>query len=84
MLENIIYARALTHETQIDLLPTVAAKMAEDQFRLLIVDSLTSVFRTDFSGRGELAERSDQTYIHTSISIYIYIYRHIFIKKIVY
>jgi DNA repair protein RAD51 len=31
--------------------------MAESRFALLIVDSATSLYRTDFSGRGELSAR---------------------------
>lgn len=57
VLDNIIVARAYTHETQIQLLTLLAAKMAEEQFSLLICDSATALFRVDFSGRGELAER---------------------------
>lgn len=38
----------------------IAAKMVEDHFRLLIVDSITALFRVDFSGRGELAERQQR------------------------
>nr|ABC61978.1 DMC1-like protein [Trichomonas vaginalis]AEW27256.1 Dmc1 [Trichomonas vaginalis] len=56
-LENILYARAFTHEQQMQLIQAAAAQMAEDQYRLLIIDSITALFRVDFSGRGELAER---------------------------
>jgi DNA repair protein RAD51 len=31
--------------------------MAENRFALLIVDSATALYRTDFSGRGELSAR---------------------------
>jgi meiotic recombination protein DMC1 len=31
--------------------------MIEDQYSLLIIDSIMAPFRVDFSGRGELAER---------------------------
>jgi len=34
--------------------------MVEDQFRLLIIDSITALFRVDFSGRGELADRQQK------------------------
>lgn len=34
--------------------------MASDQFGLLVVDSATALFRTDFSGRGELSERQQK------------------------
>ena len=57
VLDNIIVARAYTHESQIQLLTLLAAKMAEECFSLLVVDSSTALFRVDFSGRGELAER---------------------------
>jgi len=56
-LENIVYARAFTHEHQDALITAVAAKMVEERFGILIVDSITALFRVDFSGRGELAAR---------------------------
>jgi len=59
-LENIIVARAFTHEHQMNLLQLVVAKMSEEPFRLLIVDSVTSLFRVDFSGRGTLSERQQK------------------------
>ena len=31
--------------------------MAENRFALLVVDSATALYRTDFSGRGELSAR---------------------------
>ncbi|CAI7891789.1 unnamed protein product [Closterium sp. NIES-54] len=57
VLDNIIFARAYTHEHQYQLLIALAAKMAEEPFKLLIIDSITALFRVDFTGRGELAER---------------------------
>ncbi|KAH6562003.1 hypothetical protein BASA62_009458 [Batrachochytrium salamandrivorans] len=36
---------------------TAAAMMAEQRFALLIVDSATALYRTDYSGRGELSAR---------------------------
>lgn len=60
VLDNILVARAYTHEHQSHLLSMVAAKMAEEQFSLLVVDSITALFRVDFSGRGELAERQQK------------------------
>jgi meiotic recombination protein DMC1 len=57
VLDNILYARAFTHEQQMQLIVMAAAQMSEDQYRLLIIDSITALFRVDFSGRGELAER---------------------------
>ncbi|KAM0877490.1 hypothetical protein ACQ4PT_035451 [Festuca glaucescens] len=60
VLDNIIYARAYTYEHQYNLLLGLATKMAEEPFRLLIVDSVIVLFRVDFSGRGELAERQQK------------------------
>lgn len=60
VLENILVARAYTSEHQVELLDHVAARMASDRFALLIVDSATALFRVDFSGRGELADRQQK------------------------
>ena len=60
VLENITYARPHTHEQQIEILADVAARMAEDPYSLLIMDSAMALFRVDFSGRGELAERQQK------------------------
>lgn len=57
VLDNVAYARAYNADHQLDLLVQAAAMMAESRFALLIVDSLTSLYRTDFSGRGELSAR---------------------------
>ena len=56
VLDNVVYARAFNSEHQMELITLIAAKMAEEpgRFRLLIVDSIISLFRTDFSGRGDL------------------------------
>ncbi|KAL1084185.1 hypothetical protein V6Z11_D09G248600 [Gossypium hirsutum] len=43
-----------------NLLLGLAAKMSGEQFRLLIVDSVIALFRVDFTGRGELAERQQK------------------------
>ncbi|KAM0682704.1 Meiotic recombination protein dmc1 [Mitosporidium daphniae] len=61
-LENIIYSRAYNSEHQMDLLAILAAKFSEEpgRFKLLVVDSIISLFRTDFSGRGELGERQQR------------------------
>lgn len=56
VLDNVVYARAFNSEHQMELITLIAAKMAEEpgKYRLLIVDSIISLFRTDFSGRGDL------------------------------
>ncbi|KAI5169592.1 DNA repair protein RAD51 [Pancytospora epiphaga] len=57
VLDNISYARAYNSDHQIDLLIQAAAMMSESKYALLIVDSATSLYRTDYSGRGELNAR---------------------------
>lgn len=59
-LENVAVARAHNSEHQMDLLKMAAAIMAQDRYALLIVDSATALFRTDYMGRGELSERQMQ------------------------
>ncbi|CAG0887575.1 unnamed protein product [Darwinula stevensoni] len=62
VLENVLYARAYTSEHQFQLLDFVAAKFHEEAgiFKLLVVDSVMALFRVDFSGRGELADRQQR------------------------
>lgn len=60
VLDNIAVARAFTHEMQINLLIGAAAKLIEDHYSLIIVDSCTALFRSDFLGRGQLAERQQK------------------------
>ena len=56
-MDNIAYARAYNSDHQSALLIQASAMMAEARYSLLIVDSATSLYRTDFSGRGELSAR---------------------------
>jgi len=58
-MENVLYARAYTSDQQMDLLTMVAAKLHEELgvFKLIIIDSVMALFRVDYSGRGELADR---------------------------
>jgi len=59
VLDNVAYARAHNTEHQQQLLLTAAAMMAEARFALIIVDSATALFRSEFMGRGELAARQN-------------------------
>ena len=56
-LENVAYARCYNTDHQTSLLIEAAAMMAETRFSLLVVDSAMALYRTDYSGRGELAAR---------------------------
>lgn len=57
VLDNVACARAYNSDHQMTLLTEAAAMMADNRYALLIVDSATALFRTDYQGRGELAER---------------------------
>ncbi|CAL9156108.1 unnamed protein product [Musa hybrid cultivar] len=67
VLENVAYARAYNTDHQSRLLLEAASMMVEarhvpsksfsSRFALMIVDSATALYRTDFSGRGELSAR---------------------------
>lgn len=59
-LENVACARAHNSEHQMELLKVAAAIMAQDRYALLVVDSATALYRTDYTGRGELSERQMQ------------------------
>jgi len=57
VLDNVTYVRAYTSEHQTELLKEAAGLLVEDSYRCLIIDSATSLFRVDYTGRGELAAR---------------------------
>jgi DNA repair protein RAD51 len=57
VLENVAYARAYNSDHQTQLLLQASAMMSEARYSLLIVDSATALYRTDYSGRGELSAR---------------------------
>lgn len=57
VLDNVSYARAYNSEHQLQLLTEAAAMLAESRYGLVIVDSATGLYRTDYSGRGELSAR---------------------------
>ncbi len=57
VLDNVAYARAYNSDHQSALLMQASAMMSESRYALLIVDSATALYRTDFSGRGELSAR---------------------------
>jgi DNA repair protein RAD51 len=57
VIENVFYARAYNSDHQNRLLFQVCGLMCEHKFSLLIVDSATALYRTDYTGRGELSNR---------------------------
>ena len=61
-MENVYYIRAYTSDEQIEIMDSVAALFHQEPgvFKLLIVDSIMALFRVDYSGRGELADRQQK------------------------
>eukprot|EP00741_Cyanophora_paradoxa_P005314 tig00000870_g5153.t1 len=57
VLENVAYAKAHNSDHQMQLLIQASAMMSESRYALLVVDSATALYRTDYTGRGELAAR---------------------------
>lgn len=60
MLNNVAYARAHNTEHQMRLLQDAASMLSDSRFALLVVDSATALYRTEFNGRGELSVRQIQ------------------------
>lgn len=56
-LNNVAYARAYNTDHQTQLLISAAGIISESRFSLIIVDSATSLYRSDFNGRSELNAR---------------------------
>ena len=53
-MDNVAYARAYNSDHQNQLLMQAAAMMAESRYALLVVDSATALYRTDYSGKETL------------------------------
>ncbi len=56
-LENIFIARAYNSDHQILLVENSEEIIQNENIKLIIVDSLTANFRSDYTGRGQLADR---------------------------
>jgi len=56
-LQNVSFARAYNSEHQKKLLLQAQKMMSEIRYAIIIVDSATALFRTDYHGRGELNAR---------------------------
>jgi DNA repair protein RadA len=63
-LKNILVARAYNAEHQMILSDKAAEMVAEHNIKLVIIDSLTAQFRSEFVGRGTLAERQQKLNKH--------------------
>lgn len=63
-LENVIVVRAITTEQQILTIERADKLILEKNIKLIIVDSLMSLFRSEFVGRGALNERQGKINQH--------------------
>jgi len=63
-LENILTARAYNSDHQVVLAEKAEDILKQQNVRLIIVDSLTSSFRSDYTGRGTLANRQQKLNKH--------------------
>jgi DNA repair protein RadA len=63
-LDNILCARAYNSDHQVLLVEKAEEVIKKEGVRLLIVDSLTSAFRSDYTGRGTLANRQQKLNRH--------------------
>ncbi|XP_053208860.1 meiotic recombination protein DMC1/LIM15 homolog [Panonychus citri] len=61
-LDNVLYMRAYTSEHQYEILEHTTELLFESKnsIKLIVVDSVMALFRVDFSGRGELADRQQK------------------------
>ncbi|KAL9648231.1 hypothetical protein ABK040_009235 [Willaertia magna] len=57
VLDNVTFARAYSSDHQEKLLIEAAKALTESHFALIVVDSATALYRTEYSGRGELSAR---------------------------
>jgi len=64
VLKNIHYVRAYNSDHQMLLVEKAEDFIKEQNVRLIVVDSLTSAFRSDYTGRGELAGRQQKLNKH--------------------
>jgi len=64
VLKNIYVARAYNSDHQLLLVEKAKELLKDKNVKLLIIDSLTSLFRSDYSGRGELAPRQQKLNRH--------------------
>ncbi len=64
VLKNIFVARAFNSEHQVFLIEKSPEMIEKENIKLIVIDSLTSHFRADFVGRGELAARQQKLNKH--------------------
>jgi DNA repair protein RadA len=66
-LDNVLFARAYNSDHQMVLAEKAEEFIKSNNVKLIIVDSLTSAFRSDYTGRGTLANRQQKLNRHLHI-----------------
>ncbi|HIK02747.1 TPA: DNA repair and recombination protein RadA [archaeon] len=66
VLKNIIIAKAYTSDDQMLIAEQAQELIGDKNIKIVIVDSLTSLFRSEFTGRGTLAGRQQKLNRHLS------------------
>lgn len=71
VLENIFVMKAENSDHQILIVEKLENLMKKEPIRLIVVDSLTSQFRSDYAGRGSLGERQQKLnkHVHTLLRL---------------
>jgi DNA repair protein RadA len=72
VLKNILVARAFNSDHQILLLDKISEMIRDGEpIKLVIIDSLTTHFRAEFAGRGQLADRQQKLnrYLHNLMKL---------------
>jgi DNA repair protein RadA len=64
VLGNIIVGRAYNSDHQMLLIEKASELIKQKKIKLIVVDSVTALFRADFTGRGELAARQQKLNRH--------------------
>jgi len=67
VLQNIVVGRAYNSDHQMLLTEKAAEVVRERNIKLLVVDSVTSAFRADYMGRGQLAARQQKLNRHLHV-----------------
>jgi DNA repair protein RadA len=63
-LDNIFIARAFNSDHQIILVDKCEELIKKENIKLIVVDSISSSFRSDYTGRGQLADRQQKLNRH--------------------
>jgi len=64
ILRNILTYEARTSEQQVKIIPMIRKKLQKGELALVIIDSLTALFRVEYNGEENLAKRQQMINLH--------------------